>query len=124
MVQEKRLNHEDHMSRQNAKNERQSEDARSFSTEAGPTNEVRYEYAPTANMRNGSALSSIQSPVVHSDVRTLKVLIRYNDGMKIDPQSGTHRPHASEDESVGIVRQTTEEARQRAARPDELPGAA
>jgi hypothetical protein len=119
MVQEKRLNYEDHRSRQDAKSKRQPEDTTSFSTEAGLADEVRYEY-----MRSGSAFSSVQSPIVHSDVRTLKFLIRYSDGMKTDPQSGAHRPHASEDESVGIVCQNIEEARQRATGPDGLSGAA
>jgi len=76
MVQEKRLNHEDHMSRQNAKSGRQSEE-----TEAWFTDEVRYEYAPTANMRNGSAFSSRQSPVVQSDVcaLSLDLIQRWNE---------------------------------------------
>jgi hypothetical protein len=66
MVQEKRVNHEDHMSRQNTKSGRQSEE-----TGAGFADEMRYEHAPTANMRNGSAFPSIQSPVVRSDVCAL-----------------------------------------------------
>ena len=71
---------------------------------------MRYEYALTANMRSGSAFSSahspvvqVHSPVVLSDVRALRVLIRYNDGMKTDPQAGAYRQHASKNESVGIV---------------------
>ena len=110
MIQEKRLNHEDHLSRQGTKSWRQSEDVTSVSTEAGFADEVRYEYALTANMRSGSAFSSahspvvqVHSPVVLSDVRALRVLIRYNDGMKTDPQAGAYRQHASKNESVGIV---------------------
>lgn len=110
MIQEKRLNHEDHLSRQGTKSWRQSEDATSVSTEAGFADEVRYEYPPTANMRSGSAFSSahspvvqVHSPVVQSDVRALRVLIRYNDGTKTDPQAGAYRQHASKNESLGIV---------------------
>ena len=117
MIQEKRLNHEDHLSRQGTKSWRQSEDVTSVSTEAGFADEVRYEYALTANMRSGSAFSSahspvvqvhspvvqVHSPVVLSDVRALRVLIRYNDGMKTDPQAGAYRQHASKNESLGIV---------------------
>jgi hypothetical protein len=110
MIQEKRLNHEDHLSRQGTKSWRQSEDATSVSSEAGFADEVRYEYPPIANMRSGSTFSSthspvvqVHSPVVLSDVRALRVLIRYNDGMKTDPQAGAYRQHASKNESVGIV---------------------
>lgn len=103
MIQEKRLNHEDHLSRQGTKSWRQSEDATSVSTEAGFADEVRYEYPPTANMRSGSAFSSAHSPVVQSDVRALRVLIRYNEGMKTDPQAGACRKHTNKNESVGIV---------------------
>jgi hypothetical protein len=63
MVQEKRLNHEDHMSRQYAKSGRQPEDA--------SADEVRYEHAPTVSMRSGSAFSSVQRPVFRSDVCAL-----------------------------------------------------
>ena len=103
MIQEKRLNHEDHLSRQGTKSWRQSEDVTSVSTEAGFADEVRYEYALTANMRSGSAFSSAHSPVVQSDVRALRVLIRYNEGMKTDPQAGACRKHTNKNESVGIV---------------------
>jgi hypothetical protein len=71
MVQEKRLNHEDHMSRQYAKSGRQPEDATRFSIEAGSADEVRYEHAPTVSMRSGSAFSSVQRPVFRSDVCAL-----------------------------------------------------
>ena len=103
MIQEKRLNHEDHLSRQGTKSWRQSEDATSVSTEAGFADEVRYEYATTANMRSGSAFSSAHSPVAQSDVRALRVLIRYNEGTRTDPQAGAYRQHTNKNESVGIV---------------------
>jgi len=44
--------------------------------------------------------------------------------MKTDAQAGTYRPHASKDESVGIICQTTKEASYRAAGTDESLGAA
>lgn len=73
MVQEKRLNHEDHVSRC-TKSRGQSEDSTSFSNEAGFADGVRYERAPTASMRRGSAYAAVQSPAAQSEVCTLQTL--------------------------------------------------